>query len=152
MPFLSLTIATKLGGVADMPEGRAAIQRDLDSLDKWTDRNLMKFNKGKCKILYLESKNPRRQYMLGATDLESSLAEKDLGVLVDTKLKVSQQCALVTKKADYILGCIRKSIASRARQVILSLYSALVRLHLACCVQCWALQYKRDMDILERVQ
>jgi len=92
------------------------------------------------------------QYMLEATQLESSLAEKDLGVLVDTKLNVRQQCALAAKKVNGILGCIRQSIASWLKEVIFPLCSALVRRHLEFWVQCWAPQYKRYMDIVERVQ
>ena len=61
--------------------------------------------------------------------LESSYAEKDLGVLVDTKLTVSQQYALATKKANGILGSIRQNIASRLREMVLSLCSALMRPH-----------------------
>jgi len=72
--------------------------------------------------------------------------------IVETKLNMSQQCALTAKKANGILGCTRKCIASRLRQVILPLYSALVRPHLEYFVHYWALQYKRDVDILERVQ
>ena len=98
---------TQLEGVADKPEGRAVIQRDLNGLEKWADGNLMKFNKGKCKILHLGRTNPMPQYMLGGTQLESSLAEKHLGVLGNTKLNMGQQCALVDKKANGILGCIR---------------------------------------------
>ncbi|KAK4807159.1 hypothetical protein QYF61_024279 [Mycteria americana] len=142
---------TKLGGMADTSEGGSAIQRDRNRLEKWVDRNLMRFKKEKCKVLHLGKNNPKHQYMLGATQLESSLAEKALGVLVDTKLHVSQQCALAARKANGILGCIM-SVASRLREVILSLCSALVRKHLESCVQFWAPQYKRDMDILETVQ
>ncbi|KAK4806781.1 hypothetical protein QYF61_005577 [Mycteria americana] len=103
---------TKVGGVADMPENCAAIQRDLNRLEKWADRNLIQFNKGKGKVLPLGRNNPRYQYMLGATQLESSSAEKDLGVLVDTRLNMSQQRALATKRANGILGCIRRTVAS----------------------------------------
>ena len=54
----------------------------------------MQFNKETCQILHLGRNNPMHQYMLGAIQLESSMAEKNLGVLVDTRLNMSQQCAL----------------------------------------------------------
>jgi len=87
----------------------------------------MKFNPEKCKVLYLGRNNPRHQYMLGATHLESSFAEEDLGVQVGTRLNTSQQCALATKAANDILGCMKQSIASRSREVIVVLCSARVR-------------------------
>ncbi|KAK4829116.1 hypothetical protein QYF61_002154 [Mycteria americana] len=75
---------TKLGGVADIPEGHAVIQKDLNRLEKWAVRNLMKLNKGNCKALHLEKNKPMHQNMLGTSHPESSFAGKDLGVLVDT--------------------------------------------------------------------
>ncbi|GAB0185970.1 mitochondrial enolase superfamily member 1 [Grus japonensis] len=112
----------------------------------------MKFNKGKCRVLHLGRNNPKHQYRLGVDLPGSGAAEKELGVLVDNKFSMGQQCALVAKKANGILGCIKKSVANGSKQVILPLCSALVRPHLEYCVQSWAPQFKKDRELLERVQ
>jgi len=72
--------------------------------------------------------------------LEKSFAEKDLGVLVDNRLTMSEQCVIVAKKANGILEHAKKSMADRSREVILRLYSAPVKLYLEFCVQFWAPQ------------
>ena len=71
---------------------------------------------------------------------------------MDEKLDMTRQCALAAQKANPIVGCLRRSVASRSREVILPLYSALVRPHPASCVQLWGPQEKKDPEPLERVQ
>jgi len=112
----------------------------------------MRFNKAKCKVLHMGWDNLWYQYGLEDDGIESSPAKKDMGVLVDEKLNIRQQCVLAAQKANHILGCIKRRVASRARVVILPLNFALVRPHLEYCVQLWSPQHKKDMDLLKRVQ
>ena len=78
--------------------------------------------------------------------------QKDLGALVDSKLPTSQHCALVAK-ASGILGGVRRSVTVFTLRKVMSLLgSAPVRPLLECCVQFWAAQFKRDKELLERVQ
>ena len=68
------------------------------------------------------------------------------------KLDMSQQCAPAARKANCDLGCMKKGVASREREVIVPLCSALVRPHLHRCIQAWGPQHRKDVELWERVQ
>ena len=136
----------------DTLEGRDTLQDNLDRLEEWANKNLTKFNKGKYKVLHVGKNKPRVQHRLGSTWLGSSSVERDQGVLVDSKLNVSEQCAALASKANRMLRCIYKGIASTDKGVTVPFYSVLPRPHREYCAQFWSPQYKKDVDGLERVQ
>ena len=105
----------------------------------------------------MPSATPRKRsqihsYKMGDIWLSNTTNEKDLGIVVDHKLNMSQQCDAAAKKANAILGCINRSITSKSPEVLVPLYTALVRPHVEYCVQFWAPHFKKDADKLERVQ
>ena len=59
---------TQLRGVVDTIEGRNAIQSDLVRLEKWALKNLMRFNKAKCKVFNLEKAVGKPHCGLPASD------------------------------------------------------------------------------------
>ncbi|KAJ7420843.1 hypothetical protein WISP_46355 [Willisornis vidua] len=111
-----------------------------------------RFNKAQFKVLHLCKGNPHYEYRLEDEGIENSLAEKDLGVLMDDKLDMSWQCALPAEQANCVLGYIKSSVANRSREVILALYSVLMKSRLEYCFQLWSPQHKERHGLLEWVQ
>jgi len=109
---------TKLGGVVDTPEGCAAIQRDLDRLENWRREEPHEVQQGQVHGPAPGEEQPHAPVQAWGGPAGEQLCEEDLGVLVDDRLTMSQQCALVARKASGILGCIDNSVASRSREVL----------------------------------
>ena len=78
--------------------------------------------------------------------------QKDLGIIIDNKLKFSKQCVEASKKANRMLGFISRTFDYKSEDIILPLYKSLVRPHLEYAVQCWSPYYIKDIAVLERVQ
>ncbi|PKU48004.1 pol- hypothetical protein [Limosa lapponica baueri] len=137
---------TKLGGSVDLLEGRKALQSDLDRLDRcWYE-----VQQGQVLGPALEPHQPHAVLQAwGRVAGELLVRKGSEGV---GRLNMSQQCAQVAKKANSLLACIRNSVVSRTREVVVPLYLALVRPHLKYCVQFWAPHYKKDIEVLECVQ
>ena len=100
-----------------------SLQKDLDKLYSWSQTWQMQFNVDKCSIIYLGHDNRQCKYMLGNSVLKSSDAERDLGIIIDNKLKLVEQCNIAIKNANSTLGIIKRHIKSRNRDIILRLYN-----------------------------
>ncbi|XP_058657373.1 triadin isoform X21 [Ammospiza caudacuta] len=143
---------TQMCDAVNTLEGRNNTQKDLVRFERWAQVILMKFNNAKCEVLHLVWRSPKNSFRLGREWKETRAGETDLGLPVHENLDMTQQCVLEVKKAVCILGCIKSSVASTSKEVILSLYSALVRPQLEYCVQDWEPEHKKDVDMLEQVQ
>ncbi|KAL5255423.1 hypothetical protein ACHWQZ_G010850 [Mnemiopsis leidyi] len=118
---------------------KVSVQEDLNKLDDWQKRWLLRFNTkdNKCKILHIGKANPGHCYVLGGAELPKTDAEKDLGVLVNETLDWKSQIVKAVKKAKSVIGWTTRNVISREKDVLLNIYKSLVRPHLEYCTQLW---------------
>jgi len=102
--------------------------------------------------MHLGHNNRKIKYEMGGMELDSTLEEKDLGVIFNEKLQVGKQCLKAANKANQILGMIKRTFVSRKKELIIPLYKSLVRPHLDYCKQAWRPHLRKDIDVIERVQ
>ena len=117
----------KLYGAVDASNNTSKIQSDLDNLSNWSKYWQLPFNAKKCKTLHFGYQNPKIEYSLNDHILEEAHDQKDLGVIIDVEFKFHQHTASVSKKANQILGLIKRSFYTRDEMTILTLYSSMVR-------------------------
>ena len=122
----------------------------LIKLVKWSEKWQMLFKFGKCKCLHTGPGNTDMNYEMGGTILSKTVKEKDLGVTMNANMKVSEQCRIVASKGNLVLGMIRRNITYEEKSLIIPLYKAIVRPHLAYCIQAWSPYLSKHIDMLEK--
>ena len=133
-------------------EDKEILQRDLDKLTEWSVTWQLPFNVDKCKSLHIGTKNEHHIYNMGEKCLEQVKQEKDLGIVIDDELKFHKQTAAAIKKANGVLGVIKKSFALLDETTLPMLYKTLVRPHLEYGNVIWGPFYKEDIKAIEKVQ
>ncbi len=100
---------------------------------------------------FLGTRNQKFDYEMNGTKLESVQSVKDLGVTIVSRIKFSQQCKDAAGKPNRMLGFINRNFSFKNKDVILPLYTSLVRPHLEYAVQFWEPHHPKDIAKLEAV-
>ena len=143
---------TKIGNTIITDEDRIKLQQDLNRIAEWSSNWQMPFNVGKCQVLHVGNSNNRYEYEMNGRKINTSNSVKDLGITLSRDLKFSQHCSEAAKKANRMLGFIKRNFTFMSNDIIIPLYKSLVRPHLEYSVQFWAPHFSKDIAKLETVQ
>ena len=132
------------------------IQEDLFNMQKWTEKWNLYFNVAKCKVMHVGKKNPQYEYYMKLEGENQKIGtceeEKDLGIIFDKNLNFDNHITSITKKANQMLGIIRRTFTFIDKGIFSKLYKALVRSHLEYGNVIWNPHLKRQSVMIERVQ
>lgn len=143
---------TKIGRAIESPQDNVTLQHDIDRLSRWAKDNQMKFNIEKSKSLQMGRSNVGHVYTIDGVAITRVNAHRDLGVLISQDMKPSLHVGTIVKKANAMLGQIKRSFSVRSPDVFTDIYKAFVRPHLEFAVQAWSPWLQKDIDELEKVQ
>jgi hypothetical protein len=137
-------------------ENRELLQKDIETLQEWSDTWLLKFHPKKCKVMTIGRQDDEHDYYFGIDQnklvLERTDKEKDIGVVIDNKLDFDEHISTVVNKANNILGVIRRSYIYLDTVSFMSLYKALVRSHFEYAVPVWAPYKQKHINAIESIQ
>ena len=132
------------------------LQKDLYSMQNWTEKWNLYFNVAKCKVMHVGKRNPQCEYFMKLEGKNQKIGtceeEKDLGIIFDKNLSFDNHIASITKKANQMLGVIRRTFTFIDKDIFSKLYKALVRSHLEYGNVIWSPHLKRQSIQIERVQ
>jgi len=143
---------TKVFSSVNSVEEHSKLQKDLQAINRWWEEWQMLFNVDKCKVMHIGKENPNLSYYMKGKQLEDVNQEKDLRIIITNDLKPSAHCTQSYTKANRMLGVIARTFSTRDPHIILSLYKSVVTPHLEYCSPAWTPYYKKDKDLLEKIQ
>ena len=136
-------------------EDGEVLQNDLNNLTSWSDKWKLGFNAEKCKVMHI-GHSFDTQYSMKVQGIDWKLVEtkeeRDLGIIVTSNLKPSQQCVKAALKARSILGWINRHFGFLNKDEFNILYKTYVRPHMEFCIQAWSPYLQKDIRCLEKVQ
>jgi hypothetical protein len=142
---------TKLGGLANLNSAKA-IQEDLDKIVKWSETWQMPFNVSKCAVMHIGNKNPNVEYKMKNEILKTEKIVKDLGVYISDDLKTTKHCIEIEKICNRLIGYIKRQFTFKNKEIVITLYNALIRSRLEYAVQFWSPNLNKDIKRLEKIQ
>lgn len=128
------------------------LQSDINRLSTWAKNNGMSFNTSKCKVIHFGRNNPKLNYFINDSPIEEVTSHEDLGIVVQDDLKSSHHVAKIVKKANAVLGQVRRSFSVRRPEVVVDIYKAFVRPHLEFIAPVWNPWLRKDVALIEGVQ
>ena len=131
------------------------LQNDIDRLEMWAEKWMLKFHPDKCHVLTLgkfENIKYTNRYQICGMEMEHVFDEKDLGVIFDSNISFEDHIASKISKANSMMGLIRRSFSYLDCKTFNKLYCAFVRPHLEYGQSIWAPHLKRNIDAIEAVQ
>ena len=141
MPIILYKLLSKVSSYEDAEN----LQKDLNTLNEWSNEWSMLFNAEKCKCLHYGYNNKKYDYFMGRECIETSHEERVLGVIIAETLHVSKQCVSAASKANAILGMTNRAFKYKTKEVVLTLYKSLVRPLLDYCIQAWRPFKQKDI-------
>lgn len=134
------------------PRDHVRLQSDLDTLSKWSDDWLLKFNPVKCKTMHCGPSNPKKTYLMQGVEIAETTSERDLGIVITNSLKATEHCQTAAKKGMSAFRTLKTAFDEFTVENFTGLFNTYVRPHLDYCIQAVGPQLVQDIDTLERVQ
>ena len=121
---------TKIFRIITKQEYKEELQQDLQKLDEWNMKWLLKFHPSKCKYMMIGKTDTHFSYTLQGQQLQKVQEEEDLGVTIDDQLSFESHMSEKVNKATCIFGLLRRTFQCLDNKMFISLYKTLVRTYL----------------------